>query len=130
MALQLLSGPTDTRLLPAEFRYSADDPLAVTVVFDVGSESPVQWVFARDLLSTGLKRETGLGDVVVGPVEDAHGVPAVKISLSSPDGDALLLAPAAHVDEFVAHTCRLVPPGTEGQLLDIDLALGSLLDGA
>lgn len=130
MTLQLLSAPAGTRPLPAEFQYSPRDPLAVTVIFDTTSEAPVRWVFSRDLLSDGLERQSGTGDVTVTPVEDEHGVPAIQIQLSSPDGDAFMLASAEQVEDFVTQTWRLVPPGTEGALLDIDLALDSLLNGA
>jgi hypothetical protein len=130
MTLQLLSGPTGMRPLPAEFQYSPHEPLAIRVIFDVESDYPVQWVFARDLLSTGLTRQTGKGDVTIGPVEDEDGAPAVRIRLFSPDGTAVLHAPQAQVEEFVSRTWRLVPPGTESRLLDIDLALEGLLGGA
>ncbi|WP_166354043.1 SsgA family sporulation/cell division regulator [Phytoactinopolyspora limicola] len=130
MTLRLLSGPTGARPLPAEFHYSPHDPLAVTVNFDTTSESPVRWVFSRDLLVDGLDRKTGLGDVSIGPVEDDDGMPCVQIRLSSPDGDAHILAPARQVEEFVTRTWQLVPPGTESSHLDIDLALDSLLNGA
>lgn len=130
MTLRLLSSPTGARLLPAEFQYSAHDPIAVTVIFDTGSTSPVHWVFARDVLAGGLDRQTGIGDISIWPVEDEDGTPAIQIRLSSPDGDAYLLAPAEQVEDFLARTWRVVPPDTEGQLLDIDLALDVLLDGA
>lgn len=130
MTLQLLSSPTGARPLHAEFHYSTHDPLAVTVIFDATSESPVRWVFARDLLSEGLNGQVGVGDVSVSPVEDENGIPAVQIQLSSPDGDAYLLAPADHVNEFVRRTWRLVPPGTEAPFLNIDTALDALLNGA
>lgn len=130
MPLQLLSGPTDTRALPAEFRYTVREPVAVTVVFDAGSERPVEWIFARELLVGGLERETGMGDVVIGPAEDETGTPVIKISLSSPDGTAVMLAPAERVAAFIAETLRVVPTEIESTLIDIDVVLESLLKGA
>ncbi|NED94175.1 SsgA family sporulation/cell division regulator [Phytoactinopolyspora alkaliphila] len=130
MTLRLLSSQTGSRPLPAQFHYSARDPLAVTVVFDAQSESPVSWVFARDLLAEGLDGRAGIGDISLWPTEDEAGLPALQIRLSSPDGDAYILASASQVEEFLARTWRVVPPGAESALLGIDLALVSLLDGA
>jgi hypothetical protein len=130
MTLRLLSSQTGSRPLPAQFRYSARDPLAVTVIFDVLSDSPISWVFARELLAEGLDGRAGVGDISIWPTEDEAGLPAIQIRLSSPDGDAYILASAPQVEEFLARTWQVVPPGTEGALLDIDLALDALLDGA
>ncbi|NDL56234.1 SsgA family sporulation/cell division regulator [Phytoactinopolyspora mesophila] len=130
MTLQLLTTPTGARPLPAEFHYYPNDPLAVTILFDSRSEAPVRWVFARELLSDGLDRQAGLGDVSICPVEDEHGLPSIQIQLSSPDGDAFIVAPAEEVEEFLARTWRAVPPGTESSRLNIDLALDALLNGA
>jgi len=51
----------------------------------------------------------------------------VLMGLSSPDGDALLEAPAAQVSAWLERTLRVVPPGTEGEQLGIDDALDQLL---
>ncbi|WP_129669428.1 SsgA family sporulation/cell division regulator [Phytoactinopolyspora endophytica] len=128
--LRLLTGTPDPSPLPADFEYSIHDPLSVTVAFGTNSDAPVRWVFARDLLSEGLDGQAGIGDVTVSPVGSPNGIPAIEIRLSSPDGDAFLRAPADAIEEFLAETWRLVPPGTESQHLDIDLTLDALLDGA
>jgi hypothetical protein len=130
MTLQLLSSLSGARPLPAEFHYYPSDPLAVTVLFDTASESPVRWVFARELLSEGLEHQTGIGDVSICPVEDEFGLPSIQIQLSSPDGDAFIVAPAEQVEDFLARTWRAVPPGTEQMHLNIDIALEALLNGA
>jgi hypothetical protein len=51
----------------------------------------------------------------------------VLLSLSSPDGDALLEAPAAQVSAWLERTLRVVPPGTEGEQLGLDDELAELL---
>ncbi|NUT26180.1 MAG: SsgA family sporulation/cell division regulator, partial [Streptomyces sp.] len=51
----------------------------------------------------------------------------VLMALTSPDGDALLEAPAAQVSAWLERTLRVVPPGTEGEQLGIDDALDQLL---
>lgn len=93
-ALSLLSSAGDDLPLCAELRYSAQDPLAVEALFDEGGPDPVRWVFARDLLSAGLDRRTGDGDVIVWPTQDAQDRPVVHLRLRSPNGDALLEASA------------------------------------
>ena len=94
LALSLLSSEGDDLPIVAELRYSAHDPLAVEALFDDGTPDPVRWVFARDLLAAGLDRRTGDGDVVSWPTQDAQAHPAVHLRLRSPNGDALLEAPA------------------------------------
>src|SRR5215207_10660687 len=94
LALSLLSADGVELPLAAELRYTAGDPLAVEALFDDGSDEPVRWVFARDLLSSGLDRRAGDGDVVVWPTNDVDGVRVVHLRLRSPHGDALLEASA------------------------------------
>ena len=61
--------------LVASLRYSAGDPYAITMAFHVGTEDPVEWIFSRDLLSSGLHGPAGEGDVQVWPGDDhGHGV--------------------------------------------------------
>jgi hypothetical protein len=127
LALNLLSADGAELLLAAELRYTAGDPLAVEALFEDGSDEPVRWVFARDLLSAGLDRRAGDGDVVVWPTNDTVGIRVVHLRLRSPHGDALLEASADAIQAFLVATWRLVPPGTEHEHLDIDGALDALL---
>jgi hypothetical protein len=127
VALNLLGTGGDVLPLDAELHYSADDPLAVEAHFDDGSDEPIRWVFARDLLSDGMDQRTGEGDIVVWPTIGSNGEPVVHFRLHSPHGDAVLEASADALEEFVAATWRLVPPGTEHRHMDIDDALSVLL---
>lgn len=130
LTLDLLTASGSVLPLEAEFSYSTTDPLAVVAMFHTGESEPVRWVFARDLLSEGMDHRTGDGDMVVWPAVGVEGAPAVHIRLRSPDGDALLEADAAAVQQFLKLTWALVTPGTEGHLLDVESVLGSLLDGS
>jgi len=127
LALNLLGADGAAFPLDAELRYSAADPLAVEALFDDGSADPIRWVFARDLLASGLHQRSGEGDVVIWPTTDADGRPAAHLRLHSPDGDALLEASAYAIEAFLAATRRLVPPGTEHEHLDVDSVLDALL---
>lgn len=109
----------------AGLRYHVSDPYAMTVEFRTGEE-PVVWTFARQLLTEGVTRMVGDGDVKVWPSRDG-GERLVCISLSSPSGRALFEAPLGDVVTFLTRTYELVPTGTEGDHLDLDSELALLL---
>lgn len=111
--------------LPVELRYAPHDPFAVRATFRTGHGLGVCWVFARDMLAAGTRAPTGEGDVRVWPA--THGGDTVYISLSSPDGRALLEAPGRLLGDFIAKTYAVVPPGTESRYLDIDSTIEQLL---
>jgi hypothetical protein len=127
--VRLVLSPERSVPVPALLSYRRDDPFAVHFTFHLGTEAPVTWVFARDLLIEGIFRACGHGDVRVWPtrLEDA-GV--VCLALSSPAGDALLELPSAGVADWLEETLRLVPSGREGRGLDLDAGLAELLAGS
>ena len=126
LELRLILSPERSVPVPARLSYHSDDPYAVHVTFHIGSHHPVNWTFARELLVEGVFRPCGHGDVRVWPTK-SEGRSVVLMALSSPDGDALLEAPAAQVSAWLERTLRAVPPGTEGEQLGIDEALDQLL---
>ncbi|WP_430379460.1 SsgA family sporulation/cell division regulator [Streptomyces sp. B1-3] len=126
LELNLVLSPERSIPVPARLSYRSDDPFAVHVTFHIGSDHPVHWTFARELLVEGVFRPCGHGDVRVWPTK-AGGRSLVLMALSSPDGDALLEAPAAQVSAWLERTLRAVPPGTEGEQLGLDDALAELL---
>jgi hypothetical protein len=126
LEMRLILSPERGITVPARLSYHSDDPYAVHVTFHINSDHPVYWTFSRDLLVEGVFRPSGHGDVRVWPTK-AEGRGVVLMALSSPDGDALLEAPAAPVSAWLERTLRVVPPGTEGEQLGIDDALDQLL---
>ena len=123
-----LVGPEDVVVaVPVALEYDTTDPYAVAATFHTGHGEGVRWVFARDVLSEGTRRPTGDGDVRVWPGR-ARGEEIVCIGLRSPDGAALLEAPAAQVRAFVERTYDAVPAGTETDRLDLDATVAALLD--
>ncbi|MDB1089506.1 SsgA family sporulation/cell division regulator [Streptomyces sp. ACA25] len=112
--------------VPARLTYRSDDPFAMQVTFHVGSESPVRWSFARDLMVGGTFRPSGQGDVRIWPTctDDRN---LICMALSSPDGDALLQAPAEAVSAWLERTLRAVPPGSEMDLVGLESELCALL---
>src|SRR5580700_7330489 len=93
--------------LVASLYYSGRDPYAVRMAFHVGTDEPVEWIFARDLLDAGIESRQGEGDVQVWPsarscaesenldmseAADINGA-VLNIELSSPFGQAHFEAP-------------------------------------
>jgi len=98
----------------------------ISAEFSTGAES-VGWVFARDLLASGLYEPAGDGDVHVWPCLDVRGRAVVIFELCSPDGEALLQARADEVADFLQSTRDLVPQGSEGAHVDLDELVTRLL---
>ncbi|MFG2604297.1 SsgA family sporulation/cell division regulator [Streptomyces sp. NPDC048514] len=126
LELKLILSPERSIPVPARLGYRSEDPYAVHITFHINSEHPVDWTFARDLLVEGVFRPCGHGDVRVWPTK-AGGRSVVLMSLSSPDGDALLEAPVPQVSAWLERTLRVVPPGAEGGRLGLDDELDQLL---
>lgn len=111
----------------ASIAYDANDPYAVQVTFHTGGErGTVEWRFARQLLTDGVTRLVGEGDVKVWPTRSQGGA-AVCLSLSSPSGEALFEASLHELVEFLTRTYAAVPTGSEGQYVDVDAELALLL---
>jgi Streptomyces sporulation and cell division protein, SsgA len=130
--------------LVASMYYSGSDPYAVRMAFHVGTDEPVEWIFARDLLAAGIESRQGEGDVQVWPSPascadsddpDAKG-PAemggkvLNIELSSPFGQAHFEAPAHAMSAFLRRTYQIVPAGRESRYIDIEAELNDLLRNA
>ncbi|TSB17554.1 SsgA family sporulation/cell division regulator [Streptomyces benahoarensis] len=126
LELGLVVSPEQSVPVPARLAYRTDDPYAVHITFHIGSDAPVNWTFARELLVEGVFRPCGHGDVRVWPTK-MDGRSLVCMALSSPDGDALLEAPAAAVSAWLERTLRVVPPGSEQEHLGMDKGLSELL---
>ncbi|WP_171171085.1 SsgA family sporulation/cell division regulator [Streptomyces sp. I05A-00742] len=126
LEIDLVLSPGHSVPVPARLHYRAEDPYAVRISFHVTSEEPVNWTFGRELLTEGLRRACGTGDVRVWPAWSG-GRAVVCVALTSPDGEALLQAPVRVVTAWLRSTMRLVPLGTEGERLRLDEGLRYLL---
>lgn len=116
--------------LVASLFYSTADPYAIRIAFHVGLDEPVEWIFARDLLSKGVSGREGLGDVVVWPSAGSEGgVPGdvLNIELSSPFGQAHFEAPVREVSDFLRRTFAMVPAGDEADFVDVEAEIADLL---
>src|SRR4051812_35217722 len=70
LGLRLVVPGRSTVPLLARLEYAADDPYAIRMSFFVGDDEPVEWIFARELLTVGIVRKVGEGDVEVWPGTD------------------------------------------------------------
>jgi hypothetical protein len=116
--------------LVASLFYSREDPYAIRIAFHVGLDEPVEWIFARDLLALGTEGREGHGDVQVWPsagTEEGAPGSVLNIELSSPFGQAHFEAPVREISEFLRKTYEIVPPGQEGDHVDVEAELTDLL---
>jgi hypothetical protein len=126
LGLRLVVPDRTTVPLLATLEYAADDPYAIRMAFYVGNDEPVEWIFARELLTVGIVRRAGEGDVQVWPDgQDAERT--LNLSLSSPFGSALFEAPLAPLADFLHRTYDIVPAGREPEFVDLVTELENLL---
>jgi hypothetical protein len=111
--------------LPAELHYDMTDPYAVRLSLGAPADRTVDWVFARTLLTEGLRRPAGTGDVLVIPRHRCRP-DSLRIVLRSSAGAAMVDIAASAVAAFLRGTVSLVPPGTESLHIDMDRALAEL----
>jgi hypothetical protein len=123
VGLRLVVPDRTTVPLLATLEYAADDPYAIRVAFHVGDDDPVEWIFARELLTVGVVRRVGDGDVQVWPADEG----ALNLSLSSPFGTAHFEAPLAPLTDFLNRTYAIVAAGRESDFIDIEAELDDLL---
>jgi hypothetical protein len=126
LEMQLVLSPERSIPVPARLAYRTDDPFAVHITFHVGSDAPVNWTFARELIVEGVFRPCGHGDVRIWPTK-INGRSVICLALSSPDGNALLEVPSSPVAAWLERTLRVVPPGSEHEQLSMDDGLSQLL---
>ncbi len=112
----------------AGLRYQADDPWAVRVTFQTGEgdDGTVEWMFARELLTEGVRESVGEGDVRVWP-SMADGERVVNLAMTSPSGSALFEIDRDALVEFLQQTYLAVPTGSEEGAVDLDAELALLL---
>ncbi|GAA1242726.1 SsgA family sporulation/cell division regulator [Kitasatospora nipponensis] len=144
LELNLVLSPERSVPVPARLSYGSHDPYAVHITFHLDTGTPVTWVFSRELLVEGTFRPCGQGDVRIWPArshtaagggsgrgaggEAPFGRRSVLcIALTSPAGDALLEAPLPAVAAWLEQAHRLVPPGSELSVLDLEGSLADLL---
>jgi hypothetical protein len=113
--------------IQARFGYDRIRPLEVRVEFLTETGGAVTWVLSRDLLTAGLKRPSGDGDVRIWPPCERHGGDSFWILLQGRTGVALLEGGIEPLRAWLGETLKSVPVGTEGLSLDWDEAFAHVL---
>ncbi|WP_283133107.1 SsgA family sporulation/cell division regulator [Rhizohabitans arisaemae] len=126
LGLRLVVPDRTTVPLLAGLSYSAEDPYAIRMAFHVGNDEPVEWIFARELLTVGIVRKVGEGDVQVWPARTERER-TLNICLTSPFGQALFEVPLTPLTEFLHRTYEIVPAGRESEFMDLDNELDNML---
>src|SRR5699024_6224772 len=93
--------------LVARLDYSADEPYAIRLAFTTGEGHPFAWIFARELLTVGIVRPVGEGDVRVWPSNNESVDRSVSIALSSPFGQAEFDTQVRPLAEFLHRTYEI-----------------------
>jgi hypothetical protein len=133
--LRLIGPGGVTVLLMAGLYYNCQDPYAVTMSIDTGTDEPIDWIFARDLITAALHGPEGMGDVRAWPsaapaaarTDAGAEEQTLNIALESPDGYAVFETSAAGIEALLDRTYELVPAGQESDWLDLDAELIELL---
>jgi hypothetical protein len=112
----------------SSFGYDPQDPYAVSLTFHIPG-GDVHWVMARSLLTRGIDEPTGEGDVRLRPTLGADGRALVSMDFHSPEGRLVVEARTSDVYRFLARTWAVVPPGAEGDNVDLDALVEELLAG-
>ncbi|MFD4633793.1 SsgA family sporulation/cell division regulator [Streptomyces sp. NPDC058284] len=117
------------RALPVTLRYSAEDPVAIQMVFPSQASldgAEVTWMFARQLLEEGMSAPAGGGDVHIWPCGRARTV----IEFRSHQGLALVQFDKMVLCRFLAQSYAVMPAGGQEESLALDQGLSRLLGGA
>ncbi|AZM63869.1 MULTISPECIES: SsgA family sporulation/cell division regulator [unclassified Streptomyces] len=127
LVVELQAGVTDRFAVLAHLSYDPSDPFAVTLVFSHDGRVLARWQLDREMLTAGLTRPVGIGDVRLCP--EARGVGRELrmefLGEAHADGGrhhAVVFAWAEAVGDFLRETRRSVPPGREEVRVDDFLA--------
>ncbi|MGW7542449.1 SsgA family sporulation/cell division regulator [Streptomyces sp. NPDC054770] len=110
-----------------ELRYDSAEPYSIFMAFNAGTDVVIEWEFGRELLTSGRRRLTGLGDVQVWPAEiRGHGL--VYMSFRSGWEVFVVAASAVVIDEFLTRALEAVPLGEERRFLGVESFVSQLSD--
>ncbi|MEU1116688.1 MULTISPECIES: SsgA family sporulation/cell division regulator [unclassified Streptomyces] len=115
--------------IPATLHYDRQDPFAVRMSFPAPATLEgveVYWTFARELLTQGVERAVGDGDVRVRP----YGFDRTVVEFHAPEGTAIVHIRTGELRGFLQRTTALVPTGQEHRHVDLDHDLAELMRDA
>ncbi|GGV81919.1 SsgA family sporulation/cell division regulator [Streptomyces griseoloalbus] len=127
LVVELQAGAADRFPVLAHLSYDPSDPFAVTVVFSHDGRVLARWQLDREMITEGLTRPVGIGDVRLRPESRGAGRELRMEFLGEAHGDggrhhAVVFAWAETIGAFLHETRRMVAPGCEEVRVDDFLA--------
>ncbi|MFF6814410.1 SsgA family sporulation/cell division regulator [Streptomyces sp. NPDC012403] len=127
LVVELQAGDTDRFPVLAHLSYDPSDPFAVTIVFSHDGRVLARWQLDREMVTEGLARPVGIGDVRLRPESRGVGRELRMEFLGEAHADggrhhAVVFAWAEAVGAFLHETRLVVPPGREEARVDDFLA--------
>ncbi|WP_369213138.1 SsgA family sporulation/cell division regulator [Streptomyces flavofungini] len=126
---RLVAAAPRMQTIPATLHYDRQDPFAVQMSFPAPATLEgveVSWAFARELLTQGVERPVGDGDVRVRP----YGFDRTVVEFHAPEGTAIVHIRTGELRRFLHSTTALVPLGHEHHYVDLDQDLAELMRDA
>ncbi|WP_030676162.1 SsgA family sporulation/cell division regulator [Streptomyces cellulosae] len=123
LVVQLQTGGTERCPVLAHLSYDAADPFSVTAVFSHDGRVLARWRLDREMLTDGLDRPVGVGDVRMRPASTGmwEELRVEFLGDARPDGGrqrAVVFAWAPAIAAFLRETREIVPPGREEVRVD------------
>jgi hypothetical protein len=115
--------------VPARFSYDHAAPYEVTLTLLPAGSASVTWRLSRELLRSGTRALSGVGDVRVWPRSAPGPEGSVRLRLGSRGAYALFEADRAVLRRWLERTYALVPAETEYQRVDWDVLVRRLRSG-
>ncbi|MEU0002701.1 SsgA family sporulation/cell division regulator [Streptomyces microflavus] len=106
-------------LVKLNFSYYVSDPLALRMGIILEGALVSEWVFARDLVFSGMATQVGWGAISVWPTINN----LIAIQISGTEGRVLLRLSADILETFMGETCDRVKYGEEFNNLDIGITV-------
>ncbi|MBT3155139.1 SsgA family sporulation/cell division regulator [Streptomyces sp. CHD11] len=127
LVVELQAGVADRFPVLAHLSYDPCDPFAVTLVFSHDGRVLARWQLDREMVTDGLDRPVGIGDVRLSPESRGVGQELRMEFLGEARADggrhhAVVFAWAESVGEFLRETRGMVAPGCEEVRVDDFLA--------
>ncbi|MFD7714915.1 SsgA family sporulation/cell division regulator [Streptomyces sp. NPDC059814] len=126
---RMVASAPQMETLPAVLQYDRTDPFAIRMAFPAPATlegTEVAWEFSRELLTAGMDRPAGVGDVRIRP----FGYDRTVLEFHAAEGIAMVHVRTADLRRFLRRTQQLVPAGGEHRFLDLDRSLTDLLGGS
>jgi Streptomyces sporulation and cell division protein, SsgA len=126
LSARLLQQGSSSVAARIHLQYKSNDPYAIEMTIRLRDQTPITWMFGRDLLDDGLRQESGVGDVRIAPCPQGPTA-LLHITLRDDIGAVDLEMLRAPIAEFLQLSYLRVPRGTEGLFVLIEDDVSALV---